>query len=117
VTMPMPITTTKTNATTKTTITTISIANRKPLQGRTVDAIIHEARERGATACPVLNRQGTTDEVHLFRDGQLQASIFRPAEGGLGVWRADYDQTLAGSVSEAVQRGLDSLRKSQRKAA
>lgn len=94
----MPITTTKT--------TPINIANRKPLQDRTVDAIIAEAEKLGAYAAPVMTRTGRVDEVQLLRGGRLQASIFRPLQGPLGVWRGDRDQVPASSVLEAVREGL-----------
>lgn len=91
------------------------ISQRRAMQPRTVDAIVAEAAKRGAHAAPVVNRKGFFDEVHLFRDGQLRASIFRPADSRLGVWRGDADQVLCANVSEAVQRGLDPLRKSKHK--
>ena len=57
------------------------------LQDRTVQAIIAEAKKRGAHAAPVFNRKGQVEEVHLFREGALPASISRPelAESGCGV--------------------------------
>jgi hypothetical protein len=104
VTTPMPIT--KTTTTTTKATASINIADRKPLLDRTVDAIIAEADRLGAYAGPVMTRTGRVDEVHLFRDGQLQASIFRPANAPLGVWRGDRDQVPVASAAEAVREGL-----------
>jgi hypothetical protein len=96
----------------------VSINNRRPMQQRTVSAIIEVAKALGAVACPVIVIQtGATDEVHLFRDGALQASIFVPTTGRLGIWRSDTDQATANTPAEAVRRALDPVRKYTRKLA
>ena len=89
----------------------VDIANRRPMQQRTVTAITEAAEALGAVACPVLGRTGAADEVHLFRDGALRASIFVPTTGRLGIWRSDTDQVTANTPTEAVRRALDPLRK------
>jgi hypothetical protein len=85
------------------------------LQARTVEAIITEAEKRGAHAAPVFNRLGQVEEVHLFREGALQASISRPAADRIWVWRPGRGATEAAIIPEAVQRGLDPLRKQKHK--
>jgi hypothetical protein len=64
----------------------VSIKRRQPLQPRTIEAIQREATKRGAFASPVSGPRGT-DEVFLYRDLKLQASISRPAQGGIAFWR------------------------------
>jgi hypothetical protein len=96
----------------------VTVSNRRPMQQRTVSAIIEVAKALGAVACPVIVIQtGATDEVHLFRDGALQASIFVPTTGRLGIWRSDTDQATANTAAEAVRRALDPVRKYTRKLA
>jgi hypothetical protein len=48
----------------------------RPLQDRTVDAIVAEATKRGAYAAPVFNRKGQIEEVHLVM------ANYRPASSG-----------------------------------
>jgi hypothetical protein len=86
------------------------IETRKFMQERTVLAIMAAAATFGAAACPVF-RKGRVDEVHLFRGGQLRASIFSPAEGRIGIWRVDGSEAVANTPFQAVQRVLDPLRK------
>jgi hypothetical protein len=93
----------------------VDIANRRNMQDRTVAAIILAAPNHGAVACPVFARTGTVDEVHLFRNGGIQASIFKPTSGRLGIWRSDTDQAAANTAEEAVRRALDPMRKRTRK--
>ena len=93
----------------------VDITNRRAMQDRTVAAIILAAPNHGAVACPVFARTGTVDEVHLLRDGGLQASIFKPTSGRLGIWRSDTDQAAANTAEEAVRRALDPMRKRTRK--
>lgn len=81
------------------------------MQERTVKAIIREALSLDAFAAPVINRKGALDEVFLYRDGKLQASIFSPLEGRIGVWRSDRDQVLANTPQEGVRRALEPQRK------
>lgn len=83
------------------------------MQARTVDAVVREAASLGAVACPVFNN-GKVDEVHLFRNQQLAASIFVPITGRIGVWRGDADQVCANTPAEAVRRALDPQRKHTR---
>ena len=83
------------------------------MQDRTVEAIASEAASLGAVACPVFNN-GKVDEVHLFKNQQLVASIFVPITGRIGVWRGDADQVCANTPTEAVRRALDPLRKHTR---
>jgi hypothetical protein len=71
--------------------------------------------KRGAHAAPVFNRKGQVEEVHLFREGALQASISRPDAGRIWVWRPGRNPAYAGDIPEAVERGLDPLRKQQHK--
>jgi hypothetical protein len=80
-----------------------------------VTAITIAAAQHGAVACPVLTRTGAVDEVHLFRNGGAQASIFMPMTGRVGIWRADGDPATANTPEEAVRRALDPLRKHTRK--
>jgi hypothetical protein len=89
----------------------VDITNRRAMQQRTVTAITEAAEALGAVACPVVGRAGAADEVHLFRDGALRASIFVPTTGRLGIWRSDTDQAIANTPTEAVRRALDPLRK------
>jgi hypothetical protein len=86
------------------------IETRKFMQERTVLAIMAAAATFGAVVCPVF-RKGRVDEVHLFRGGQLRASIFSPAEGRVGIWRVDGSEAVANTPFQAVQRALDPLRK------
>ena len=95
----------------------LNITNRRPMQQRTVTAIIEAAEALGSVARPVFARTGAADEVHLFRDGAVQASIFVPTTGRLGIWRSDTDQATANTPAEAVRRALDPLRKRTRKLA
>ena len=69
-------------------------------------AIIQAAAQHGAVARPVLTRTGAVDEVHLFRNGGAQASIFMPMTGRVGIWRADGDPATANTPEEAVRRAL-----------
>jgi hypothetical protein len=86
------------------------IETRKFMQDRTVLAIIAAAATFGAVACPVF-RKGRVDEVHLFREGQLRASIFSSAEGRIAIWRLGGSEAVANTPFQAVQRALDPLRK------
>jgi hypothetical protein len=96
----------------------VDIKNRRPMQWRTVKAITEAAKTLGAVARPVIViRTGATDEVHLFRDGALRASIFVPTTGRLGIWRSDTDQATANTPAEAARRALDPVRKYTRKLA
>jgi hypothetical protein len=80
----------------------------RPLQDRTVQAIINEAEKLGAYAAPVFNRKGQVEEVHLFRDGELRASVYRPAADRIWVWRPGKQGGAAvADIPAAVQRGLD----------
>jgi hypothetical protein len=84
------------------------------MQERTVAAIIRATALCGSHASPVFTRTGAVDEVHLYRGGGLQASIFKPTAGRLGIWRSDTDQATANTPEEAVRRALDPLRKRTR---
>jgi len=87
----------------------------RPLQDRTVQAIINEAAKLGAYAAPVFNAKGQVEEVHLFRSGELRASVYRPAADRIWVWRPNGDVAAAANIPEAIQRGLDPQRKQKRK--
>ena len=89
----------------------------RALRDTTVSAIITEAEKRGAHAAPVFNRLGQVEEVHLFREGALQASISRPDAGRIWVWRPGRAPAYAGDIPEAAERGLDPERKQQHKEA
>lgn len=82
------------------------IEARRPIHERTVLAVIAAATLMGAVACPAFSRTGRADEVHLFQGGQVQASIFRPAKGRLGVWRVNGSEAEAATAVEAVQIAL-----------
>jgi hypothetical protein len=84
----------------------VTIKERKPFQARTVENIQRVAAEHGVYAYPVYNRRTEVDEVHLLYDGGVIASIFRPASGGLGVWRSNREQARVANVVEAVSRAL-----------
>jgi hypothetical protein len=93
----------------------IDIKSRRPLQQRTLTAIIQAANDSGAVAS-VMTHKGVADEVHLFRGRKLVASIFKPTSGRLGIWRrADNHTATANTPAEAVRRALDPLRKHTRK--
>jgi hypothetical protein len=85
------------------------------MQERTVTAITEAAGALVAVACPVFARIGAADQVHLFHDGAVRASIFVTATGRLGIWRSDTDQVTVNTPLEAVRRALDPLRKHTRK--
>jgi hypothetical protein len=95
----------------------LNIDHRRPMQARTADAIIEAATALRAIARPVFTATGAIDEVHLYRDGQLRASIFKPTYGRLGIWRAESGAApaTANTPAEAVRRALDPLRKHTRK--
>jgi len=83
----------------------------RPLQDRTVQAIIHEAEKLGAYAAPVFNRKGQVEEVHLFREGSLRSSVYRSEANRIWVWRPDGSTSETSTIPLAVQRGLDPQRK------
>jgi hypothetical protein len=84
------------------------------MQMRTSDAVIEAATALQAIAPPVFTASGAIDEVHLYRGGQLQASMFKPTSGGVGIWRAGSDTAAANTPEEAVKRALDPQRKHTR---
>jgi hypothetical protein len=83
------------------------VIGRKALQPRTIQAIIREAALYGAVGIPVYRPDGKPDEVFLYRDGGIVATVFTPLGGRMAVRRPTGKIITVGDVQEAVQRGLD----------
>lgn len=69
----------------------ISIATRKPFTTVQAQAIVAAASAAGLFATPIYDGLGRADEVSVYSQRELVASVFRPSGDpglGLGVWFA-----------------------------
>jgi hypothetical protein len=80
-----------------------SMASRRHLPDYIVLALCGLAENAGFCPVPVFNRAAAIHELHLFRDGGLVASLFKPPGKGFGVWRVTGSTVLAEDQREAVR--------------
>lgn len=82
------------------------VRDRIAMQPKTVMAILEEAHARGLGTGTSRRKDGKYDEVIIYHDGAMLATIYAVQGRQLAVWRSDSDQKLANSTRDAINRAM-----------
>jgi hypothetical protein len=88
------------------TVASPSIAARRPMPNNQVVPVLAAAEAANVTAAPAFLPGGAVDEILLYSNGSLAGSVFRPAAGGLAVWREGKRERAVRTAQQALEVAL-----------